>query len=95
MLESVQKHLFSISEPTIQKFNGQLMQLMQETFILLWLKKQTRASAFLTIFWMIDRFLQNQYKPLKANNLKYFNEINFQITVFAVTAVVKQNYKLR
>ena len=44
---------------------------------------------------MIDSILWNQFKPLKANNMKWFNESYFQITVFTVTAEVKRNYKLR
>ena len=38
-------------------------------------------------------FLWKQYKPMKANNMKYFNERNFYITVFVVTAAVKRNHK--
>ena len=38
-------------------------------------------------------FLWKQYKPIKANNMKYFNERNFYIMVFAVTAAVKRNHK--
>ena len=38
-------------------------------------------------------FLWKQYKPIKANNMKYFNEINFYITVLVVTAAVKRNHK--
>ena len=38
-------------------------------------------------------FVWKQYKPMKANNMKYFNERNFYITVFVVTAAVKRNHK--
>ena len=38
-------------------------------------------------------FLWKQYEPIKANNMKYFNERNFYIMVFAVTAAVKRNRK--
>ena len=71
------------------------MQVMQETFISLWLKKQTKARQ--TIFGMNDCFLQNQHKPLKANNLirNCSKKEILQITVFAVTVVVEQNHKLR
>ena len=44
---------------------------------------------------MIDSILWNQFKPLKASNIKWFTENYFQITVFTVTAAVRRNRKLR
>lgn len=38
-------------------------------------------------------FVWKQYKPMKANNMKYIHERNFYITVFVVTAAVKRNHK--
>ena len=48
----------------------------QETFLFTVKKKQTQASTIVTIFEKNDSFLWNQYKPLKANNMKQFNETN-------------------
>ena len=60
-------------------------------------EKSNLQSAFVTIFSvksmkkeMIDNFKWNQHKPLKANDMKRFNESNF-----AVLAAVKRNHKLR
>ena len=51
----------------------------QETFLLLQ-KTNTgvvvRNNIFTSIEEMIDSFLWNQYKSIKGNNMKYFNESN-------------------
>ena len=71
-----------------------------EPFISLWFKKQTQASKFLTIIllqwkekWLAVscKTSTNHWRQTTWNS----NEINFQIRVSAVTAVVKQKHKLR
>jgi len=53
----------------------------QETFFFRVEKKKNTGiyacdNLFTLMEEMIDSFLQNQYKPLKANNMKQFNESN-------------------
>ena len=65
----------------------------QQTFLFTVEKTNTGVYVRNNLFRSIEMiestvFLWNQYKPLKANNMKQFNESNLYITAFAVTAAV-------